>query len=125
MMIIFSQLIVKLHVLLPKYCLTHFNKTMNLGYIFGVNDDSSNETGGATQLYSKMDIMLVKHRKGWFIKEAQNSAGRNRVSKTAKIKKKGMFFWLFLPINTGLGYDSESISLIRVWYFAEFEIPKF
>ena len=47
-----------------------------------------------------------------------------RVSKTAIIKKKGMFFRLikkhkirvsFLPtINTGLGYDFEPISLIRV-----------
>ena len=47
-----------------------------------------------------------------------------RVSKTTKIKKKGMVFrplkirdkeYVFLvTINTGLGYDFESISLIRV-----------
>ena len=46
-----------------------------------------------------------------------------RESKTAKLKKKSMFFQAykyeirvcFLPtINTGLGYDFEPISLIRV-----------
>ena len=76
---------------------------------------------------------VQKHGKG-VVSQGEERTTRVvfRVSKTAKIKKKRYVFSgllkyeirvCFLPaINTGLGYDFEPISLIRVWYFAEFKI---
>ena len=66
-------------------------------------------------------------KKDGFQGEARTGRAVFRVSKTAQIKKKGFFCLFFkdnkkyqikvcfLPIiNTGLGYDFEPISLIRV-----------
>ena len=63
-------------------------------------------------------------KKDVFQGEARTARAVFRVSKTAKIKKKGMFFKAskkykirvcFLPTtNMGLGYDFEPMSLIRV-----------
>ena len=76
-------------------------------------------------LYSKEDIMLEykNTEKGWFFKKRHVMWALFRVSKTAKIKKKGMVFRLIkkkkdmfstYTISTRLGYDFEPISLIGV-----------
>ena len=87
-------------------------------------------------LYSKVDIVLKYKNleKGCFFKERhiphgpclgyqKHQKSRKRYGfffRLIKIQDKGMF----LPnINMGLVYNFELISLIRVWYFAEFNNP--
>ena len=60
-----------------------------------LNRKNKAKTWGRGALYSKLDIMLEykKHRKRVFFQgEACTARAMFRVSKTAKIKKKGMIF---------------------------------